>query len=296
LEFGLLPQQFTLGVILGLIYCLMALGISFIFSVMKMINWAMGGFYMIGGYATYLTITLLVGPNLWYIAILISMAVVFIVGIVFQTILLKPMYSEIGERKAEYATIVTIAAAILMKNLIAVAVGPRFMTPPPYYPSQTVLGVPVDGTKIMALISTLFILIVFYIILKKTWTGRALLASAQNRLAAQVAGIDVEQMDKLAFGVGVAFAGAAGGLLAPVFPLYAGVGDISTLKGFVIIVIGGVGSLAGSVIGALMLGIVETLGGVLISSSFRDVYGFVAMVLILLLRPTGLLGEKTREV
>jgi len=117
---------------------------------------------------------------------------------------------------------------------------------------------------------------------------------SQNRIGIQTAGINVRRLDEIAFGIGVGLAAAAGALLAPVFLVWAESGSVPTMKGFEIIVIGGLGSIPGSIIAALLLGLIESLGSVYISSVYRDLFGFVFLILILVFRPNGLFGERER--
>ena len=117
---------------------------------------------------------------------------------------------------------------------------------------------------------------------------------AQNRVAAQTSGVDVFRFDAIAFAIGVALAGLAGALLAPLFLVYPTNGAVTTVKGFEIIVIGGLGSIVGSVVGALLLGVIEALGSVLISAAYKDLYGFLLLIVLLVFRPTGLFGERER--
>jgi branched-chain amino acid transport system permease protein len=290
----LLSQYLFSGLVIGVIYALMAVGITFIYSIMRMINWAMGEFYMLGSYLQYVVIVHLLGVEFWYIAVLLSMAGVFLIGVLIQGTLLKPMYLGGIERRDEYATIVTIALMVLFRNLAIVLAGPYQYSPPDYYRPTYIGTLPVSGNRFVAFIGTLLILLTFYVGIKKTWLGRALRGAAQNRVGIQTAGVNVQRLDQLAFGIGVALAGAAGALLAPVFLVYPENGVISTIKGFEIIVIGGLGSIPGSLVGGLLLGMVESLGSVFISPGFRDVYGFLALLGILAVCPTGLFGERER--
>jgi branched-chain amino acid transport system permease protein len=148
----------------------------------------------------------------------------------------------------------------------------------------------------VALIATLILLALFAVVIKRTWVGRALRGSAQNRVGIQTAGIDVLRLDMVAFGVGVALAAAAGALLAPDFLVYPENGAISTFKGFEIIVIGGLGSLLGSIVGGVLLGVIEALGSVFLSAAYKDLYGFLLLLILLVFRPTGLFGERERTV
>lgn len=273
----------------------MAVGITFIYSVVRMINWAMGEFYMIGGYAQYLLIESWLGPGRWYLAVPLAALGVAALGMAVQRVLLRPMFSGTLERLDEYATIVTIALTVLFRNLAIVVFGPYQFSPPDYAPPVQLGPLPLNGSRFVAFVGAVLLLGLFAFVVRRTWFGLALRGVAQNRLGAAAAGIDLGRIDMLAFGIGVGLAGAAGALLAPVFLVFPESGALSTVKGFEIIVIGGLGSLPGSIVGGLLLGLVESLGSVLLSPSFRDVYGFGMLLLILALRPTGLWGERMRE-
>ena len=292
----LFSQYVLSGIVIGVIYSLMALGITFIYSIMKMINWGMGEFYMIGSYVQYALIVNVVGPRRWYLAVPLAMGAVFLLGLVVQRFLLRPMFVGGIERRDEYATIITIALMVFFRNLAIVLGGPNQYAPPDYARPVTLGTLPISGNRFVALIGTLVLLGLFYLVIKKTWIGRALRGAAQNRVGIQTAGIDVLRLDMLAFGVGVALAAAAGALLAPDFLVYPENGAISTFKGFEIIVIGGLGSVLGSVVGGVLLGVIEALGSVFVSAAYKDLYGFLLLIALLVFRPTGLFGERERSV
>jgi branched-chain amino acid transport system permease protein len=290
----LLSQYILSGIVIGVIYGLMALGITFIYSIMKMINWGMGEFYMIGSYVQYALLATVLGAGQWYLALPLAMGTVFLLGMVIQRVLLRPMFVGVIERRDEYATIVTIALMVLFRNLAIVLGGPNQYAPRDYARPRMLGTLPISGNRFVALIATLVLLGLFGLVIKRTWVGRALRGAAQNRVAIQTAGIDVLRLDMLAFGVGVALAGAAGALLAPDFLVYPENGAISTFKGFEIIVIGGLGSIAGSIVGGVLLGLIEALGSVFLSAAYKDLYGFLLLITLLVFRPTGLFGERER--
>jgi branched-chain amino acid transport system permease protein len=155
-------------------------------------------------------------------------------------------------------------------------------------------SLPISGNRLAAFIGSLIVIGIFYLVLNYTWLGRAFRASSQNRVGVQTAGINVLRIDQIAFALGITLAGVAGALLAPVFNVFPANGAVTTMKGFEIIIIGGMGSLPGAALGGLLLGIIESLGSVFITSSMRNVYGFIFLIIILLIKPTGLFGEKER--
>jgi branched-chain amino acid transport system permease protein len=290
----LITQYVLAGLVIGVLYSLMALGITFIYSIMKMINWAMGEFFMIGSYVQYWLIATVLGPSRWWLALPVAMGSVFLLGLVVQRLLLRPMYVGGIERRDEYATVVTIALMILFRNLAIVLGGPNQYAPPDYARPVSLGPLPLSGNRFVALVGTVVLLGVFFLVVRKTWIGRALRGSAQNRVGIQTAGVDVLRLDMIAFGVGVALAAAAGALLAPDFLVYPENGSISTFKGFEIIVIGGLGSIVGSIVGGVLLGVIEALGSVFISAAYKDLYGFLLLLVLLVFRPTGLFGERER--
>jgi branched-chain amino acid transport system permease protein len=294
MDWILLSQYILSGVVIGVIYSLMALGITFIYSIMKMINWSMGEFYMIGSYVQYALLATWLGPRRWYLALPLAMASVFVLGVLIQRFLLRPMFVGTIERRDEYATVVTIAMMVFFRNLAIVLGGPNQYAPGDYARPTTLGTLPISGNRLVALVAALALLALFHVVITRTWVGRALRGAAQNRVGIQTAGIDVLRLDMLAFGVGVALAAAAGALLAPDFLVYPENGAISTFKGFEIIVIGGLGSIPGSIVGGVLLGVIEALGSVFLSGAYKDLYGFLLLIVLLVVRPTGLFGERER--
>jgi branched-chain amino acid transport system permease protein len=291
----LLTQTLIAGVMIGMLYALMALGITFIYSIVRMINWAMGEFYMLGSYIQYVAVAHLLGRDFWWLALVISTAGTFAVGYLLEPILIKPMHARGMERRDDYATVVTIALLLLMRSLAVAIGGPYQYRPETNLPIMWVGPLPMEGARVVASLGALAALALFWLVISKTWVGLALRAVAQNRVAAQTSGVDVFRLDAIAFGIGVALAGLAGALLAPLFLVYPTNGVVTTVKGFEIIVIGGLGSIPGALIGGVLLGVVESLGAAFISSPYQNVYGFLLVLIILLVRPYGLFGERGRE-
>ncbi len=295
---ALLPQVIVVGLLMGAVYSLMALGITFIASIMKLINWSMGEFYMLGSYLQLLLITRLLGPTLWWLAVPLAALGAFSLGLVLQRLLLAPMFASGEAHRFEYATIVTIALSVLFQNVAIWVAGPTQSRPPDYLPtiSLAALGLALNGSRLAAAVAALVILVLFWLFVRRTTVGLAFLGVAQNRLGAQTAGITLARVDMLAFGIGVGLAAAAGALLAPIFLVYPTNGATAAMKGFEVIVIGGLGSLPGAVVAAFALALVESFGSVFVSPSYQDLYGFVFLIAFLVLRPQGLFGERERRV
>jgi branched-chain amino acid transport system permease protein len=291
----LVVQTAISGVMIGVLYALMALGITFIYSIMRMINWAMGEFYMIGSYLQYMLVVFVLGPELWWLAILISMAGVFAFGLVVQWGLLKPIFKKPPEARDDHATVVTLALLLFLRSIATGLAGPNQYSPGSTLPIVMIGPMPMAGARVAAFLFALAALALFYVVLRYTWYGLALRATSQSRIGVQTAGIDVLSVDRLAFGIGVALAGLAGAVLAPVFLVYPTNGLITTVKGFEIVVIGGLGSIPGALIAGVLLGLIESFGAAFVDSAYQNIYGFILVLAILLVRPTGLFGERGRE-
>jgi branched-chain amino acid transport system permease protein len=291
----LVIQTAISGVMIGVLYALMALGITFIYSIMRMINWAMGEFYMVGSYLQYMLVAWALGPELWWLAILISTAGVFVLGLFVQWSLIKPIFRKPPEVRDDYATVVTLALLLFLRSVATGLAGPNQFTPGSDLPMVMIGPMPMAGARVAAFLFALAALGIFWAVLRYTWYGLALRAASQSRVGVQTAGIDVLSVDRIAFGIGVALAGLAGALLAPVFLVFPTNGMITTVKGFEIVVIGGLGSIPGALIAGVLLGLMESFGAAFVDSAYQNIYGFLLVIAILVLRPTGLFGERGRE-
>jgi branched-chain amino acid transport system permease protein len=255
----------------------------------------MGEFYMIGSYLQYMLVAWFLGPDLWWLAIVASTAGVFVLGLFTQWSLLKPIFRKPPEARGDYATVVTLALLLMLRSLATGIAGPNQFTPGSNLPIVMVGPMPLAGARVAAFVFALAALGVFWAVLRYTWYGLALRATSQSRVGVQTAGIDVLRVDRVAFGIGVALAGLAGALLAPVFLVYPTNGLITTVKGFEIVVIGGLGSIPGALIAGVLLGLIESFGAAFVDSAYQNIYGFGLVLLILVLKPNGLFGERGRE-
>lgn len=303
MDYYLLAQVIN-GVIFGLIYALIALGLTVVFSIMRVVNFSHGEFYMLGGYALYAltagAVTLfsipLVLPTI--VGLPLAMVAVAIFGILVERGLLRPVYTARMDRPEEYAIILTFGLSLFLQYGALTTVGPYEMTPGSFWEgSKHIIGdLYLGGDRLFAACTSVFLIGATLFFIYGTWTGRALMATAQNRVGSTIVGINTVRMNITAMALAGLLAGAAGALLAPVFLVYPDVGQIPVIKAFVIIVLGGMGSIPGAVIAAVILGLVESLGSVYLSVAYRDVFAFLVLIGVLLFRPHGLLGQKARRV
>lgn len=291
-------EQVINGLIISIFYALAALGVSLVFGVLKIVNFAHGELYMLGGFAYYTLASLLGLPPA--LSIVIACAVLFVVGMVIDRLLITPVHEGKVERADEYAIMITFGLAILLQNLMLSIFGPWTKRPEALFRGRIEIGeLIISGDRLSAAAVGVVLIIALVYVLRHTWIGKAMRAVSQDRETASVVGVDTKLTSMLAFGLGSALAGAAGALIGPVFLVYPTMGVILVIKAYVIVVLGGLGSVPGAILGALILGQVENLATVLIPDTtralaYKDAYGLVLLVLILLLRPQGLLGEKTR--
>jgi branched-chain amino acid transport system permease protein len=286
-------QYMANGVVIGSTYVLVAVGLTLIFGILGVVNFAHGEFYMIGGYAGIVAITVLKLPVLPAIAFVLLVAAV--VGIAAEAILHKPMKNH----DATSSIISSFGLAVALQNAALVVMGPQ-----PQRLNLDVSKIPVLSSlptdfgpvflpqqRLLIPIATVLLIAILYVVLRYTWTGRGLRAMAQHATVARLCGVRVERVAIVTFITGAALAGTAGMLMSSVFFVYPIVGNMIALKAFTVVILGGMGNVAGAAVAGLLLGITESLTSAYISNAMRDVVGFVFVILVLLFRPQGLFGK-----
>ena len=276
------------GLYAGCIYILLATGLNLIFGVMKVVNFAHGEFLMLGAYVTA-SIFLLSGINP-YAIIVLSMLVLVLVGGVVERLCFRPI---LGTGKLN-EIFLSIGLIYFIQNAAVGIWGDQWQSIQSPYAGITIpigpLSVPLD--YIIIIVVTALILIGLFLFLNRTNLGMAIRATSQNRKGAMLVGIDVERMDMVSFGIGTALA-AAGGTLwvvsGQVFNPY--MGSIPAIKAFAIIIIGGLGSIPGAIIGGILYGLAENSAAYLFGGIWKDAVSFILLIVVLIFRPTGLFGE-----
>ena len=311
-------SQITNGLIIGIIYGLMALGLTLIFSILGVVSFSHGEFYMIGGMITYY-VTVVWFPGISpVVGILIACVATFILGALFERLFLTPMYDGRIERPVEYGILVTFGLAFTLMYFVQAVVGsnpvkakrffdfPRIRLPSKEDPwlIKTSRGnmelfdtISISNPRFIAAVISILVLLGLLFFLYKTWTGKALRAVSQDREAAAIAGINPHRMNMLAFAMGGMIAALSGATLVQAFSWLPHVGLIPAMRSFVIVVLGGLGSLPGAFFGGIIIGLVEAAGTGCVpdpqkASSYIPAYGMIVLTLTLLLRPTGLMGRR----
>ncbi len=287
------------GLIIGVLYALMAVGLTLIFGILRVVNFAHGEFYMLGAYA-YTLAVLRLGISPW-LALPVAVAVGAAIGWFTERTLMRPLYAGYGTwgfLRDEYAVVVTFAFSLLLVNLVDKVVGPYPARGEPLVAATRIALGPilVTGQKLVATGVGAALLAATTLALRFSTWGREIRAVAQNRLGASLAGIDTARASSVVFTLSGALAAVAGALLAPVINASPDVGAFPAVKSYVIVVLGGMGSMPGSIVASLALGVLESFGAVYVSYDYRDTFGLVILILVLLFRPQGLFGEKGRLV
>jgi branched-chain amino acid transport system permease protein len=279
----------TFGVAIGCIYVLLATGLNLIFGVMKLVNFAHGEFIMIGAYIGYTTITAL-GIDA-YTSLLITIPAVALIGIVVERLVFRRIQ---GTEKLN--EILASLGLILIFNNVAVLIWGDKTKQRLYSPFEDIslrLGeASVRADWIIAIIFVIAVLIALIFLIKKTKIGMAMRATSQKSQAAMLMGINIERIYILTFAIGAALAGAAGVLYGIIFPFNPYIGAFPTIKSFAIIILGGLGSIPGAIIGGLLYGIAEQVTVVTLGSIWRNAVAFSILIIVLVLRPEGLFGKK----
>ncbi len=285
-------QNVTGGLLIGGIYALIGVGLSLIFGVMRVINFAHGEFVAIGMYlAIVLFRQLGIDP---YLTLFIALPAGLILGWVIQRVVLARLIDSPGDS----TLLATLGLSLVIANTLFLLFGAEPQSIFLRYATATVTiaDIRLPIAQLIAGGITLVIIVVLWLLLNRTEIGRAVRATAQNRLGAELVGINTRSVHALVFGIGMALAMAAGIILSPLLFAIPTVGSSYTLKAFVVTVLGGLGSIPGAIGGGLLLGLVEFLGASYLSSGYRDAYGLFAFLLVLLLRPEGLFGRTVKRV
>lgn len=284
-------QALINGILMGAVYGVMALGLSLIFGVLNIINLAHGNLMVIGMYLSYLFFVLFgIDP---YVSLLVIASFLFFIGFFIQRFILNPII----DAPEEMSVLITLGLGMIIQNVLLMAFGPDYFTVDTSYKLSSLmfLGLSIDVAKIFTFGASLVITAVFFSFLQWTELGRAIRAASNNREAAMLMGINVKKIYCVAFAIGAATVAAAGSCVSTFIPTSQGVGILFTMTSFVVVIIGGVGNYLGALAGGFLIGIVEELGAVLLSGSMKQVVSFGLLIVILLLKPEGLLGRKGEE-
>jgi branched-chain amino acid transport system permease protein len=282
-------QQVVNGATLGLVYALAAIGVTLIFGILGVINFAHGEFYMVGAFlvSSFLALRLPYLP-----ALVCAVLVVAVLGLVAERLTVRPLLGR------HHFTIVlsTLGLSILMQNgaLLVWGAEPRQIAPSWASVPIVVSGLVMSRMRFVALATGLVLILALTLFIRWTKVGLAMRATARDRDAAALMGVDVQRIGALTFGVGCALAAVSGGLLGGIFDIETTMGEWAVMKAFAVVIMGGLGSVPGAIAGGVVLGIAESLGGAYLPGGvgYKDGIGFAILIVVLLCRTQGLFGRR----
>jgi branched-chain amino acid transport system permease protein len=276
------------GIATGAVYALVALGLTLIYGVLHIVNFAHGSLLMLALYGVYFLYTLLgIDP---YLALPIMVAAMFALGYALQ----RTVIATASHGREENILLVTLGLSIIIDNLALYLWSADTRTINPSYAFDTVdLGVAFLAVpRVVSFLGALFVTALLWLLIQRTDLGKAIRAVARERHGALLVGIDVEHIFAMSFGIGIACVGAAACLLLPSYYAHPGVGESFVIVAFTIVVLGGMGSFIGALIGGFIIGLTESLGGLFLGENLGRIGVFVIFIAILLFRPTGLFGQR----
>ena len=282
-----LAQAITKGLLTGMVYGLMALGLSVIFGVMRVVNFAHGEMMVVGMYLAWMGFEYLqVSPML---SLPVIAVIFFGAGYALQRVVISPF---IG-RPEHQQFLLLLAIAILLVNVSLVIAGPdaRGVQMDSQFDSYELGPFVFDAVRVHAALTAVVIAGLLWLFFTRTRTGKSIRAAADNNLGALVVGLDVRRLYAFTFGVGAACVGAAGALMITIIPVTPFLAAEYTLLAFVIVIVGGLGSMTGALAGGLLIGVSEAVAGLLLQPSLKSMVSFGILILVLLLRPQGLFGK-----
>jgi branched-chain amino acid transport system permease protein len=285
-----LLQHLVNGLVLGGTYALLGIGLTLIFGLMSVVNFAHGEFYTLGAYAAFATLVLAGLP--FFAALLVAIAAGALLGAICERALLRPLRGH----SIDTIMLVMIGVWIAMQNAELLAWGGVARSIPHPFPTAPLTLGPLNiaPLRLFVVVTAAGLIALAWLGIQKTRLGTAMRATFQDRETAALMGVPIGRIHTITFAFGSALAAAAGALLGPVFLAYPSMGDLASLKAFSVVILGGLGNLAGATLGGLLLGVAEELGAGYVSSGYRDAVGFVAIILVLLFRPAGLFARAER--
>ena len=287
IEVEIFIQAVVNGITIGGVYALIAVGLTMIFGVMNVVNFAHGEFVMLGMFATYLTHSLLgLDPNL---SIIITVPIMFGLGVIVQ----RTLIARVVGLPDESQILLTLGISVLLINLTLLIMGadPHSIKTSYKFSSIQIGPILVMLPRFIAFCVAMIASVILWLFLSRTEIGRGLRAVAEKPEVAILMGINPQKMHRVAFGIGVALAGLAGTVVTPFRYIYPNVGQSYVLIAFVVVVLGGMGNVPGAILGALVIGVTESLSAQYVALDLAMLGPFIIFVLVLLFKPTGIIGK-----
>lgn len=274
------------GLLLGGMYAIVAVGLTLVFGVIKVANFAHGELLMVGMYAVYLlTKHLGIHP---YVAAGPVIVLLFFIGVAIQRFIIQPLLNA----SSEIQIFATVGLSTALMNLALLVFGANMLSvqAPGLRETLNIGNIYIVKANIVMFVSSVILISGLHLFLSRTYFGRAIRATSQNRIAAPLMGINVNKVYMITFGIGAASVGLAAAVIMPTYTVFPTIGTYFVLTAFVVVVLGGMGSVWGAFIGAMIIGIVDSMSGYYIAPDLKEVVYFLIFIAILIIRPTGILG------
>jgi branched-chain amino acid transport system permease protein len=295
-------QQLINGLALGAVYALIALGYTMVYGILQLINFAHGEVYMLGAYLGIIILGVLTSLGLTSYSLPLSLLITFLVSMAFcaayGAAIERIAYRPLRNASKLAPLISAVGMSIILQNAVMLTQGKEYKNLPPMLSSKgfTVFGAFISPVQIFILIASILLMIVLHLFVSRTKLGKAMRATSQDRIMAELVGINVNEIISVTFMIGSALAAVAGVMVT----LYYGVvhffmGYLAGIKAFTAAVLGGIGSIPGAMIGGFVLGLIENFGASYVSSVYKDAFAFVVLIITLIIRPAGLLGKNSTE-
>jgi branched-chain amino acid transport system permease protein len=279
-------QQLVNGIALGSVYSLVALGLTLVYGVLKVPNFAHGALYMAGAYVAFVVLTRLGYP--YVVAVVAAVAVVALLGAAMERVVFRPLEG----RTPVHAMIAALGLLFFLEGVADVIWGPDFrQVPTPLDGVVSVGTVNITEQRVLVIIAAVVTMLGLYGLLKRTLVGMSIEAMAQDREGALLVGIDTRRVALITFALSGALAAIAGSLIAPLVLVFPTMGAVIVLKAFVIVILGGMGSVPGAIVGGYLLALAETMAGTSVAFAFSELIAFAMLVLVLVVKPTGLFAK-----
>lgn len=279
-------QQLVNGIALGSVYALVALGLTLVYGVLKVPNFAHGALYTAGAYVAFVVLTSLGYP--YVVAVVAAVAVVALLGAAMERVVFRPLEGK----SPVHAMIAALGLLFFLEGTADVIWGPDFrQVPTPLDGVVSVAGVNITEQRVLVVIAAVVTMLGLYWLLKRTLVGMSIEAMAQDREGALLVGIDTRRVALVTFALSGVLAAVAGSLIAPLVLVFPTMGAVIVLKAFVIVILGGMGSVPGAIVGGYLLALAETMAGTYVAFAFSELIAFALLVLVLVVKPTGLFAR-----
>lgn len=280
-------QQSLNGLAIGAVYVLIALGLTVVFGILGIAHFAHGSVAMFGGYLTYTVM------EKFGIPFFPAMGIAMMGGATLGLLIERLAYRPVQDAPHINAFIIALGLTMMMEGMNLLVFGAdQVVIQTPYRGVFYIAGIAVAELRLIVILTSCFLVGVIALLISKTKTGKSIRAVAQNRQAAVLMGVNVSMVSLVVFAISSALGVAAGALIGALLAIAPGVGESLAVKGFAVLILGGLGSIPGAIVGGLILGVSEAMAAGFISSSYKDVIAFLVMIVVLLFRPEGLLGKR----